>query len=57
MSDLHCPSCGMAVPEGLSSCPLCRSWVRTVNLRRVALWTFLVAEYLLIVVLLVRHQV
>jgi hypothetical protein len=45
----------MAVPEGNASCPLCRSWVRTVNLRRVALWSFLVAEYLLIVVLLV-HQ-
>jgi hypothetical protein len=45
----------MLVPEGVSSCPLCQSWVRTVNLRRVALWSFLIAEYVLIVVLLIRH--
>jgi hypothetical protein len=33
VSDMHCPSCGISVPDGLASCPLCRSWVRTVNLR------------------------
>jgi hypothetical protein len=55
VSAVHCPSCGMSVPDGLSSCPLCQSWVRTVNLRRVALWTVLVAEYVLIALLVVFH--
>jgi hypothetical protein len=50
MSETRCPACGMSVPEGLSSCPLCRQWVSTVNLRRVALWSILVAEFLLIAV-------
>jgi hypothetical protein len=45
----------MAVPDGLASCPLCRSWVRTVNLRRVALWSVLVAEYVLIALIIVFH--
>jgi len=40
----------MAVPDGLASCPLCRSWVHTVSLRRVALWSVLVVDALLLVV-------
>jgi hypothetical protein len=54
VSDMHCPSCGMSVPDGMTSCPLCQSWVRTVNLRRVALWGILAAEFFLIAVLHVR---
>jgi hypothetical protein len=53
MSDMRCPSCGMSVPDGLTSCPLCRSWVRTVKLRRVALWSVVVAEYVLITLIVV----
>jgi hypothetical protein len=53
MSDMRCPSCGMSVPDGLTSCPLCRSWVRTVKLRRVALWSVVVAEYVLITLVVV----
>jgi hypothetical protein len=45
----------MSVPDGLTSCPLCQSWVRTVNLRRVALWSVLVAEYVLIALMVVFH--
>jgi hypothetical protein len=45
----------MSVPDGLTSCPLCQSWVRTVNLRRVALWSVLVTEYVLIALMVVFH--
>jgi hypothetical protein len=45
----------MSVPDGLTSCPLCQSWVRTVNLRRVALWSVLVAEYVWIALMVVFH--
>jgi hypothetical protein len=55
MSDMRCPSCGMSVPDGLTSCPLCRSWVRKVKLRRVALWSVVVAEYVLIALIIVFH--
>jgi len=55
VSAVHCPSCGMWVPDGLTSCPLCQSWVRTVNLRRVALWSVLVAEYVWIALMVVFH--
>jgi hypothetical protein len=45
----------MSVPDGLTSCPLCLSWGRTVKLRRVALWSVVVAEYVLIALIVVLH--
>jgi len=45
-----CPTCGVPVQPGAITCPLCRSRVANVSLRRVALWATVLAEYLLIAV-------
>jgi hypothetical protein len=48
-----CPRCGFAV-SGQSRCPLCDASLIRVNLRRTLLWSFVVEEYLLALVLMLR---
>jgi hypothetical protein len=51
--DKHCPYCGIPV-AGQFRCPLCDTRLMSVNLRRTLLWAFIVEEYLLVMVVLIR---
>ena len=50
----HCPSCGVTVSDQVR-CPLCDSSLVKVNLRRALLWAFVMEEYLLLAVAIVRR--
>ena len=54
MSGITCPSCGLAVSADAINCPLCQARVSNPNLRRVALWTTVVVEYLCAAVVFLR---
>jgi hypothetical protein len=47
----HCPRCGLTVTQSGASCPLCQASLIRVNARRVLLWSAVVVEFLLILVL------
>ena len=47
----HCPRCGLTVTQSGASCPLCQASLIRVNARRVLLWSAVVVESLLILVL------
>jgi hypothetical protein len=53
--DKHCPYCGISVAGDLR-CPLCdtRLVSANVNVRRALLWAFVVEEYLLVMVVMMR---
>jgi hypothetical protein len=51
--DKRCPYCGIPV-AGQFSCPLCDTRLVSVNLRRTLLWAFIVEEYLLVMVVMMR---
>lgn len=52
----HCPRCGLEL-EGSLRCPLCDHSMVRVNLRRFLLWSLVVEEYLVVLVLLLRFTV
>ena len=45
MSTTRCPSCGLTVTNAAAICPLCRANLIRVNVRRVLLWSAVIAEY------------
>jgi hypothetical protein len=53
--DKRCPYCGISV-AGDPRCPLCdtRLVSASVNVRRALLWAFVVEEYLLVMVVMMR---
>jgi uncharacterized paraquat-inducible protein A len=51
MSSSHCPRCGLTIAQPAASCPLCQASLIRVNARRVLLWSTVVVEFLLILVL------
>jgi hypothetical protein len=51
--DTRCPYCGIQV-AGQFRCPLCDTRLVSVNLRRTLLWAFIVEEYVLVMVVLMR---
>ena len=51
MSSSHCPRCGLRVTQSGASCPLCHANLIRVNARRVLLWSAIVVEFLVILVL------
>jgi hypothetical protein len=53
MSSAHCPNCGLTIYDAAATCPLCRANLIRVNVRRVLLWSAVIAEYALL--LLVLH--
>jgi hypothetical protein len=53
MSSAHCPNCGLTITGAGASCPLCRASLIRVNMRRVVLWSVVIGEYVLL--LLVLH--
>ena len=55
MPEVACPSCGIGVRPDTVYCPFCRAIVSKPNVRRLMLWTALVAEYLSLAVLSVRR--
>jgi ribosomal protein S26 len=56
MSTAQCPNCGLAVSNAAAICPLCRANLIRVNVRRVLLWSAVIAEYgLLLLVLHLRR--
>jgi predicted nucleic acid-binding Zn ribbon protein len=55
MPNVMCPSCGIAVRSDTVYCPFCRGLVSKPNIRRLMLWTTVVAEYLSIAVLSVHR--
>jgi hypothetical protein len=55
MPNIVCPSCGIAVRADIVYCPFCRALVSKPNVRRLMLWTAVVAEYLSIAVLSVHR--
>jgi uncharacterized OB-fold protein len=55
MSSSRCPNCGLAIASPTATCPLCRASLIHVDVRRVLLWSAVVAEYLLLVVLHLRR--
>ena len=48
-----CPYCGIPV-DGQAWCPLCEKRLVSVNLRRTLLWAFVLEEYLLVAVAMMR---
>jgi uncharacterized paraquat-inducible protein A len=54
MSSSHCSRCGLTIAQPAASCPLCQANLIRVNARRVLLWSAVVAEFLLILVLHLR---
>jgi predicted nucleic acid-binding Zn ribbon protein len=54
-SSLTCPHCGFPAPADSRTCSLCRSVIHPVNLRRVALWTVVLVEYLVVANVLITH--
>ena len=56
MSSAQCPNCGLTVTNAAASWPLCRANLIRVNVRRVLLWSAVIAEYgLLLLVLHLRR--
>jgi hypothetical protein len=55
MPKLSCPSCGIEVRADTVYCPFCRALVSKPNVRRLMLWTTVVAEYLSLAVLSVHR--
>jgi hypothetical protein len=55
MSASQCPRCGLTLASAAASCPLCRASLIQVNVRRVLLWSAVVAECLLLLVLHLRR--
>jgi uncharacterized Zn finger protein (UPF0148 family) len=55
MAKITCPSCGIAVRDDTVYCPFCRALVSKPNMRRLMLWTAVMAEYLSIAVLSLRR--
>ena len=55
MSSVQCPQCGLTITYAAASCPLCRASLIRVNTRRVLLWSAVIAEYLLVMVLHLRR--
>jgi hypothetical protein len=53
MSTAHCPNCGLTIADVEAICPLCRANLIRVNVRRVLLWSAVIAEY--VVMLLILH--
>jgi hypothetical protein len=53
MSSAQCTSCGLTVADAAATCPLCRANLIRVNVRRALLWSAVIAEYGLL--LLVLH--
>jgi hypothetical protein len=51
--DNSCPCCGISV-AGHLRCPLCDTRLVSVNVRRALLWAFVVEEYLLVMVVMMR---
>jgi predicted nucleic acid-binding Zn ribbon protein len=53
--DKHCPYCGISVAGDLR-CPLCDTRLVSANgnVRRALLWAFVVEEYLLVMVVMMR---
>ncbi len=56
MSSSQCPSCGLTVTSVAASCPLCRANLIRANTRRVLLWSAVIAEYLLMILVLQLRQ-
>ena len=54
MSSTQCPQCGLTISYAVASCPLCRASLIGVNTRRMLLWSAVIAEYLLVLVLHLR---
>jgi hypothetical protein len=52
-TSITCPHCGFPAPSGARTCSLCNSVLHPVNLRRVALWTVVLVEYLLVINVLI----
>jgi predicted nucleic acid-binding Zn ribbon protein len=50
-----CPQCGYPAPSDARTCSLCSAVLRPVNLRRVALWTVVLVEYLVVANVLITH--
>jgi hypothetical protein len=55
MPQLNCPACGLRVRADAINCPLCHARVSQPNFRRAVMWGALVAEYVLLAVLTLRH--
>ena len=53
MSSTQCPNCGLTIRDASAICPLCRANLIRVNMRRVLLWSVVIGEYVLL--LLVLH--
>ena len=51
MSSSHCPRCGLTLAQPAASCPLCQANLIRVNARRVLLWSAVVVEFVVILVL------
>jgi hypothetical protein len=51
--DRHCPYCGLLVSDQVR-CPLCNTSLVRINLRRTLLWSLVLEEYLLLLVLRLR---
>ena len=52
MSSAQCPNCGLTVTGAGAICHLCRANLVRVNMRRVLLWSAVIAEYVLAVLVL-----
>jgi ribosomal protein S26 len=52
MSFAHCPNCGLTITDAAAVCPLCRASLIRVNMRRVLLWSAVIAEYVLLMLVL-----
>jgi uncharacterized OB-fold protein len=55
VASAQCPQCGLTISYAVASCPLCRASLIRVNMRRVLLWSAVVAEYLLALVVHLRR--
>jgi hypothetical protein len=53
MPSAQCPNCGLRIASAAATCPLCRANLIRVNVRRVLLWSVVIGEYVLL--LLVLH--
>jgi hypothetical protein len=51
MSSNPCPRCGLSVTQSGASCPLCQASFIRVNARRALLWSAVVVEFVMILVL------
>jgi uncharacterized OB-fold protein len=51
MSSSRCPRCGLTIAPPAASCPLCQASLIRANARRVLLWSAVVVEFVVILVL------